>query len=118
MNNPPHTQRIDLLEEWLRIIFLFLLFGLCVACLIADVTFTILIGLNMIVLPHGSAILLAGPSVCVFGLFRIALTWLSPKPSSRPPIHSAQVQNASLCENDGSTRRRGGAIFESELGST
>ncbi len=98
MSDLPPIQKSSTLEQW-RIIFLCLLFGLSVACLIAGFTLTILIGLHVLVLPYGSPMFFAAPAVGVFGLFKIALRWLFPKLSQRPLDQAASVQNSGLVSN-------------------
>lgn len=72
--------------EQLQAIFLFRLFWLSVACLVAcfvaGLTLTILIGLHVIVLPYASSLFFGAPALGVLSLFKLVLRWLYP---NQPP---------------------------------
>jgi hypothetical protein len=81
MSHLPQLHEFTSLEQW-QSIFLCRLFWLSVACLaacfVAALTLTILIGLNVIVLPYASSLFFSAPALGVLSLFKMALRWLYP----------------------------------------
>jgi hypothetical protein len=88
MSHLPQPRELKSLEQW-QSIFLCRLFWLSVAglvaCFVAGLTLTILIGLHLIALPYVSSLFFSAPAIGVLSLFRTtALRWLYPNQAAFP----------------------------------